>query len=111
MSKKLTLPDSFALARIIKKAELKPLFEEVSTHVVDGHIDNDKAISFLSDVIIQISDEQIEKDFYQFLAGVFNLKVEEVIELGFDELVDNFKEVAKENNLVNFISGVRKLMK
>ena len=111
MSKKLTLPDSFALARIIKKANLKPLFVDVSEHIIDGVVDNDKAIEFLADVMMQLSEESVENDIYMFLGGLFEMKPDEVMKLGFDELFDKFKEIGKENNLVNFISGVRKLMK
>lgn len=109
--KKLTLPDSFALARVIKKGNLKELFVNISAEVVDGQIDNDKAIAFLSDVFMNLSSKEAEEEVYNFLAGIFEMTVDEVKALGFGELGTKFKELAKENDLTHFLDGVRKLMK
>lgn len=109
--RKLAVKDTFATSRIIKKANLMPLFKAASLEVVDGTIANDKAFDFLGEFLSNICDKECETEFYTLIADIAEKTVEEVSLMGLEEFFDMLKQIAKENNLMTFFGSVRKLMK
>lgn len=109
--KKLTLPDSFALSRVIKSGNLQPQFEEFANNIIDGKIENDKAIKVFLNIFLSLGDKETEQLVYEFFSGAFEMEIDEIKRLSLGDFGVKLKELAKENNIANFIIGVKNLMK
>ena len=51
----------------------------------------------------------MENALYEFLAGPFELNLEEVKNLEVEEVINKFKQLAKENNLIDFFKKAGQL--
>ncbi|WP_294352169.1 hypothetical protein [uncultured Clostridium sp.] len=116
--RKLQLRDTFSVARLIKKANLKETLRDIIKDpsvkkIVDDEKNNkknldDKAedigINIIFSIIEKISDEGIEKDLYKLFASIFEITEKEVEEMSPLEFLNNLKILAKENDLRSFLS-------
>ena len=112
--RKLQLKDTFALARIVTKANLK---ETIRNIIKDSNVKNvidnkekadskaeDIGIDIIFSLIEKVSDEGIEKDFYKLCASIFEMTEKEVSEIPPVKFVENIKILAKENDIRSFLS-------
>lgn len=110
MAHKLTLDDTLALARIIDKGNMTETFEEFANNVVDGKIANDKAIKFFMGTLVKLSSKEVIVEVYEFLGNVFEMEPDAVKCMELSDFGKKFKEIAKENNIGNFLQGLQTLM-
>lgn len=112
--KKLKLPDSFAFARIIESSGCKDdicNFIDSIDFENNLEVDDTFAFKFFIRTFIALAKEDTEKLVYEFLAGVFEMTTDEVRDLDFEELGNQFKELVRVNNIKNFLKGAQELMK
>lgn len=121
----LQLQDTFAVARIIKKANLKEVIkdatknskimsainskEEQSKEVTDDEI-METGIDMIFTIIENVSDEKVEKDIYKLLASIFERKENDLRTMAPGDFIKNIKELLKENDIVTFFKSATQLM-
>lgn len=121
----LQLQDTFAVARIIKKANLKEVIkdatknskimsainskEEQSKEVTDDEI-METGIDMIFTIIENVSDEKVEKDIYKLLASIFEKKENDIRTMAPGDFIKNIKELLKENDIVTFFKSATQLM-
>lgn len=98
--KVLTGKHVFAMARLIKAANLK---EEIG-NILASSYKNEKevGIKVIMSLFESCSDPIVEKYFYELFDDVFESKVSET---SIEKIIDNFKELAKMNNLTSFFKS------
>ena len=100
--RKLKGKDIFPFLRLLNcttsSDNVKAIFEKK-----DEKTQQELGIEFLLSLLNNLSTKKAEDNFYDFITGVFEMKREEIEDLDFEELMNMFKQLAKENNLANFI--------
>lgn len=110
--RKIQFQDTFRMARIIKKANLKKDFiEAAKAGSKKGASAKDIGIDVLFAIIDAATDEDLEKEIYEFLGGITELGAETIKQKSMSELIEQFKEIAKENDLKVFFKSVQAAMK
>ena len=101
--KKLTGKHVFAMAKIIKAANLKEDLGEVIAKAQTGEMSTEKVgIEGLMTVINACSDDKVEQRVYDLLDDVFESKV---ADMSLEAIGQNFKQLAQENNLMSFFKS------
>ena len=101
--KKLTGKHVFAMAKIIKAANLKDELGEVIAKAQTGEMSTEKVgIEGLMTVINACGDDKVEQRVYELLDDVFDAKV---ADMSLEAIAENFKQLAKENNLMSFFKS------
>ncbi len=106
--RKLQTSDIFSFARIIKasgvREELTNFIQKISKQ---GNTDVEK-IGFTTMLMIMeaLSDKKAEKAIYDALAPIFEMTADEIEKLPPKDLFDLLKQMAEENDLVNFMGSV-----
>ena len=101
--KKLTGKHVFAMAKIIKAANLKDELGEVIAKAQTGEMSTEKVgIEGLMTVINACGDDKVEQRVYELLDDIFESKV---AEMSLEAIAENFKQLAKENNLMSFFKS------
>lgn len=109
--RKLKTKDVPALCRCLKKLGLKDKFQEIAK-AMNGSADRwDKGFELVWTLFDTATEQDGEAAIYEFLAGPFELTPEEVADLDFDVLGANMKQLATENNLLDFFKYAAKSMK
>ena len=118
--RKLIFSDIFVAGRIIKKLELKEKLKEIYSKVQEEkkNISNDEerenltentGIDIIYAIFTECVESKMENALYEFLAGPFEMKPEEVKNLEIEEVINKFKQLAKENNLIDFFKKAGQL--
>ena len=98
--KKLTGKHVFSMAKIIKAANLKEDLGDIIAKAQNGEMSTEKVgIEGLMTVISACGDDHVEKRVYELLDDVFEAKT---ADMSLEAIAENFKQLAKENNLMNF---------
>lgn len=109
--RKLQTSDMFSAMRLIKKAnlkeEIKPILKRASQK---GISIQDVGIEAILDFMGIMSEKNTEQAIYEVLAGPFEMKAKEVEAMPPTQLVENLKELAKENDLKAFFQALFGLM-
>ncbi len=109
--RKLKTSDVPVLSRFLKKLGLKEQFRELA--LKSGESTDRWADGF--DLVWNLFDKATETSgefaIYEFLAGPFEMKPEEVADLELDVLIANLKKLVAENNLGTFFNIAARLMK
>ena len=101
--KKLTGKHVFAMAKIIKVANLKDEIGEVIAKAQTGEISTEKVgIEALMIVINACGDDKVEQKVYDLLDDVFESKT---ADMSLEAIAQNFKQLAQENNLMSFFKS------
>lgn len=101
--KKLTGKHVFAMAKIIKAANLKDELGEVIAKAQEGEMSTEKAgIEGMMAVITACGDDNVENRVYELLDDVFEAKT---ADMSLEMIAVNFKQLAKENNLMSFFKS------
>lgn len=99
--RKLVFKDSFKMAKIIKKANIKDEIAELTQKISSNRTDVAKVgIEVAITLFSALGDEQVEKEVCEWLNDVF--EVGNVEEMPLDEIGKHFSQLAKENNLQGF---------
>lgn len=109
--RKLQTKDIFAFCRCIKsigvKDEINKLCKNADT-ITDIW---DQGFELVYNIFEAASEKSSEAHVYEFLAGPFEMTANEVEELEVTELFKLIKQLAAENNLVNFFKSASALTK
>lgn len=111
--RKLGLKDAFAVARIIKAADMR---KEIIAFASDvrgrtGEKNAEKiGMEFFLTLINSVADESVEKKIYELYADIKGVTVEEVSVVDFATLKADIKELIEKNDLMNFFRSVSALM-
>ena len=101
--KKLTGKHVFAMAKIIKAANLKDELGEVIAKAQTGEMSTEKVgIEGLMTVINACGDDKVEQRVYDLLDDVFESKV---ADMSLEAIGQSFKQLAQENNLMSFFKS------
>lgn len=88
------------MAKIIKAANLKEDLGEVIAKAQTSEMSTEKVgIEGLMTVINACGDDKVEQKVYDLLDDVFEAKV---ADMSLEAITENFKQLAKENNLMSF---------
>lgn len=110
--RKLGLKDAFALARIIKAADMRREIVAFAAEIRDKGEKNIEAIGleFFVAMITAAADEAVEKKIYALYAGLKNVTPEEVSNYDFATIKNDLKELIERNDLKSFFQSVSALM-
>lgn len=110
--RKIQFQDTFVLARIIKKADVKDILVSANQKLKQENASQeDVFLDVLFSVLAGASNEEVEHEIYELLGSVTEKGTEAIKHLQIDELVDTVKEIAKENDLANFFKSAVSLTK
>lgn len=102
--KKLNLKHTLKMAKIIKEAKLKDSLGELLAEANDPYANKMRVgINTIMTIIDACANENVERQLYELLDDLFETKSED---LSIEALVNNFKQLAKENNLTAFFKSV-----
>lgn len=114
--RKLGLKDAFALARIIKTANIRDEIAAFGLEVRELQKAEKSAnveeigIKFLITVATSISDEKIENQFYKLYADVKGAKVDEIAMYDISTIRADVAELVEVNDLKSFFKSLSALM-
>lgn len=114
--RKLGLKDAFALARIIKAADLRDEIAAFGLEVRELQKAEKPAnveeigIKFLITVATSISDEKIENQFYKLYADVKGAKADEIGMYDISTIRADITELVEINDLKSFFNSLSALM-
>lgn len=106
--RKLRTSDLFSFARVIKtsgiREELVGYIQELS---VQENIDQSRVgINTIFMIIEALADKKAEGAIYDALAPVFEMTADDVAAMSPSDLIGCLKQLAEENDLVNFMDSV-----
>lgn len=113
--RKLTLPDTFALARILKAADIKSEIVNFSKEIISRknkkqEINIDEiGLEFVVTLITAAADVKVEEKIYSFLASVCEMDVENVKKLNLSQIKEIISEIIAENDLMAFFQSASAL--
>ena len=106
--RKLTLPDAFAFARILKAADIKSEILNFSKEIIARKNKNQEinideiGLEFVVTLITAAADVKVEEKIYSFLASVCEMDVENVKKLNLSQIKEIISEIIAENDLKTF---------
>lgn len=108
--RKLNLSDVFAFSRLIRilglKNELKSIMEQSKGNGADVE---QLGIDTILMVMNAAANEGADAAAYAFLGPIFEMDPQQVAELPLGILIENFKQIAAENDLARFFTQAAKL--
>ena len=113
--RKLTLPDTFAFARILKAADIKSEIVNFSKEIISRknkkqEINIDEiGLEFVVTLITAAADVKVEEKIYSFLASVCEMDVENVKKLNLSQIKEIISEIIAENDLKTFFQSASAL--
>jgi len=103
--RKLKTSDIFAVMRLIKKANLKEEIRPVVALAASDEFNvTDLGIEGILTVVEIFTEKKSEKAIYEFLSGPFETSVDDVENMGLNELAENLKVLAEDNDLKTFFT-------
>lgn len=109
--RKLKTKDAPALCRCLKKLGLKNTFKTIAKESKSTQDVWDRGFELIWGLFDTATEQDGERNIYEFLAGPFEMTLEEVEDLDFDVLLANLKQLAEENDLASFFKYAAKSMK
>lgn len=109
--RKLKTHDIPCLCRSIKKLGLKEKFKTIAQEADSAADAWDRGFDLIWELFDVATEKQGELALYEFLAGPFEMKPEEVRDLDLDVLIPGLKQLAAENNLSAFFKSAASLMR
>lgn len=101
--RKLIFKDAMSLARIMKKCNLKTELNCIAEKFTGDNVNLEKAgVEIVMTVFEACGSEEVEKEVYTFLGSIFEKDIET---MSLEAVVENFKQLAKENNLSSFFKS------
>ena len=113
--RKLTLPDTFAFARILKAADIKSEIVNFSKEIIarknkKQEINIDEiGLEFVVTLITAAADVKVEEKIYSFLASVCEMDVENIKKLNLSQIKEIISEIIAENDLKTFFQSASAL--
>ena len=111
--RKLTLPDTFAFARILKAADIKSEIVNFSKEIIarkKQEINIDEiGLEFVVTLITAAADVKVEEKIYSFLASVCEMDVENIKKLNLSHIKEIISEIIAENDLKAFFQSASAL--
>lgn len=109
--RKIEFQDAFAVARIVKKANLKNDIVEAFKKGSQGASERDIGIDVLFAVMTAAGAEGIDSEIYELLGSITGEGAETIKHKGIGAVVQAFKDIAQENDLESFFKLVQAAMK
>lgn len=109
--RKLKTADIPKAARLIKSLGVRDKFREIALQANSAEDVFDPGFDFIWDLFDIATEQKGEQAIYEFLAGPFEMTVQEIADLDLTDLIDNLKQLAEDNNLAAFFKGAAGLMK
>ena len=106
--RKLNTSDLFAAMRMIKKCKLKDTIKETILTIDKKQDVEATGFDLIFGIIEAMSEENCEKEFYNFLSKPFEMTPQEVEKLEIDNLINGIKEIADLENWKSFFTQVLK---
>lgn len=113
--RKLTLPDTFAFARILKAADIKSEIVNFAKEVLARKNKKQEinieeiGLEFVVTIITAAADVKVEEKIYSFLASVCEMDVENVKKLNLSQIKEIISEIIAENDLMAFFQSASAL--
>lgn len=111
--RKLAIKDAFALARILKKADIEAEIAEFANKVKDkknkGTAENTKiiGIEFVLTILSALSDKEVEQEFYLLFADIVgDMTAEQASLMSIPDVIGKCKAIFKENDITSFFTSV-----
>ena len=114
--RKLTLPDTFALARILKAADIKSEIVNFAKEIISRKNKKQEinieeiGLEFVVTIITAAADVKVEEKIYSFLASICEMEVENVKKLNLAQIKEIIKIIIAENDLKSFFQSASVLM-
>lgn len=109
--RKLKTSDIPVLCRCVKRLGLKDKIREIAEKSNTIQDVWGFGFDFVWDIFDIATEKQGEACLYEFLAGPFEMTAEEVRDLDMDVLIENIKQLIRENNLSAFFKFAAASMK
>lgn len=109
--RKLKTKDVPAFCRCLKRMGAKDKFKEIAMEANTLKDVESRGFDLVWDLFDLATEQVGEVYIYEFLAGPFEMSVEEVSDLDLDVLFENIKHMIHENNLVAFFKFAAAWMK
>lgn len=113
--RKLTLPDTFAFARILKAADIKSEIVNFAKEVLARKNKKQEinieeiGLEFVVAIITAAADVKVEEKIYSFLASVCEMDVKNIKELNLSQIKEIISEIIAENDLKAFFQSASAL--
>lgn len=113
--RKLTLPDTFAFARILKAADIKSEIVNFAKEVLARKNKKQElnieeiGLEFVVAIITAAADVKVEEKIYSFLASVCEMDVENIKKLNLAQIKEIIKIIIAENDLMAFFQSASAL--
>lgn len=99
--------DLFALARFVKKLDLKKEINDyIKNNGTSGKSAEEIGFDFFLEIIMKATSENMQKEIYKLLSAPFECEQEEVGTLEITELFKKIEECFDLKTVVNFIKRV-----
>lgn len=103
--RKLNTSDIFTMSKLLKKIDAKELILNLYEKGI-GNADEEAQKRIGIDVIFALLDKcaenGVEEQFYSFLAPIVEISPDEIASQSINETIEQFKQIAKENDLASF---------
>lgn len=109
--RKLKTSDIPALCRCLKRMGVKEQIKEIAQEADQVKDVWNRGFDLLWNLFDVATEQTGENSIYEFLAGPFEMTPEEVSDLDLDVLMENLKQLVRENNLVTFFKFAAVSMK
>ena len=106
--RKLNTSDLFSAMRMIKKCKLKDTIKETILTIDKKQDVEATGFDLIFGIIEAMSEENCEKEFYNFLSKPFEMTPQEVEKLEIDNLIKGIKEIADLESWKSFFTQVLK---
>lgn len=107
--RKLRTSDIPKAARLLKSLGIRDKFQKVAQEANTAEDVFDPGFDFIWDLFDIATEQAGESAIYEFLAGPFEMNAQEIADLNLDVLIDNMKQLVRENNLSDFFKSVAAL--
>lgn len=109
--RKLKTSDIPVLCRCLKRMGVKDQIREIAQEANEAKDVWSRGFDLLWNLFDVATEQTGEACIYEFLAGPFEMKPEEVRDLEIDVLLGNLQQLARENNLATFFKFAARSMK
>ena len=108
--RKIKTKDVFKMARIIKISGAKEELADAlrASQTSDAGDAGKIGVDLIMTLCSACGSEQIEKELYEFIGDIAEVKANDIRDMDLDKLIDLFKEIAELNNLSDFFENAVK---
>ena len=109
--RQLEFSDIFQGSRLLKALGLKEQARELASKADNLEDIWNNGFDFVWNLFDSATETGGERAIYTFLAGPFEMTPEEIEHMPFRQLISHLKQLARENDLLDFFRGAAELMK